>query len=473
MNRASSLGLLLLFISLSLVRGVLYAAVVPPWQAPDEPKHFEYVRLLYEKRRSVGWPDVDPALEQEIIQSMDRYDYWRFGRFNRVGKSFQELWGGASHKLEQPPLSYLFYLPLLLIIRPGETALQLYTFRLESVFLGTLVVLLAFLTAGELFPHDEVMQVGVPTFVTFLPMHTFITSSLNSDHLAEVLVSLSLFLLVRAFRRGLTLLSVVGIAAAVLLAALAKRTALFMLPTLLAAVPLYLAERGRSISWGKALLVGLGPVAGSVGLGLVLLGPAESALVGISPRLANTIHHARFYYLFLPSEQFPLVWEKGYLGPEAQAMYGRWMRIFFQSFWGNFGWLNLPLAAGWYQMLALGCLAGFVGLCGLVIREARGAGWLTQWQRGALLVFCVATVFATAMIWAKNVRGLGFEWTGAPQGRWLYTVVVPIATLLLLGWRALVPERGRRWLLWGWVASLVILDSVALVRYILPFFYGC
>jgi len=472
MNRASSLGLLLLFISLSLVRGLLYAAVVPPWQAPDEPKHFEYVRLLYEKRRLVGWSDVDPALEQEIIQSMDRYDYWRFGRFNRTGKSFQELWGGASHKLEQPPLSYLLYVPLLLMVPPDDTALQLYSFRLESVFLGTLVVLLAFLTAGELFPHDEVMQVGVPTFVTFLPMHTFITSSLNSDHLAEVLVSVSLFLLVRAFRRGLSLLSAAGIAAAVLLAALAKRTALFMIPTLLAAVFLYLAERGHSISWGKAFLIGLGLAIAFVGLGVAFIGPLESALVGISPRLATTIHHARFYYLFLPSEQFPLVWEKGYLGPEAQAIYGRWMRIFFESFWAHFGWLKLPLAARWYQLLGLACLAGLVGLSQLVIREARGPGQLVPWQRALLLVFCLATVFATGMILAKNVRGLGFEWTGAPQGRWLYTVIVPIATLLLLGWRTLVPERGRGWLLWGWVTSFVILDSVALVRYILPFFYG-
>ncbi|HID64018.1 MAG TPA: DUF2142 domain-containing protein, partial [Anaerolineae bacterium] len=255
MSRRRALGLLVLFILLNLVRGLLYAALVPPWQAPDEPKHFEYVRLLYEKRRSVGWSDIDPSLEEEIIQSMDRYEYWRFGRFNQIGKSFKELWGGASHKLEQPPLSYLLYASLLPLIPPAEPAFQLYSFRLVSVFLGTLVVLLAFLTARELFPHDEVMQIGIPTFVTFLPMHTFVTSSLNSDHLAEVLVSLALFLLVRVFRHGLSLYSLAGIGIAVFSAALAKRTALFMVPTLLAAIPLYLVGRGRLISWGKALLL--------------------------------------------------------------------------------------------------------------------------------------------------------------------------------------------------------------------------
>jgi 4-amino-4-deoxy-L-arabinose transferase-like glycosyltransferase len=471
MSRGRSLGLLVLFMLLSLVRGMFYAALVPPWQAPDEPRHFEYIRLLYEKRRSVGWSDIDPSLEEEIIQSMDRYDYWRFGRFHEMGRSFQELWGGASHKLEQPPLSYLLYVPLLLLIPPEETSLQLYSFRLVSVFLGALVVLLAFLTARELFPDDEVMQVGVPAFVTFLPMHTFVISSVNSDHLAEVFVSLSLFLLVRVFRRGLSLYDLVGIWITVLLAALAKRTALFMIPTLLAAVPLYMVGRGRQMSWGKALFISLGLVTALVGLGVAFIGRLESMLVEISPKLAGMIHHARVYYLFLPSQQFPLAWEKGYLGPEALAIYREWMGTLFQSFWGNFGWLNLPLGAGWYQLLGLACVISFVGFFWLVIRES-SRGWLTQWQRGVLLVFSLATIFATGLIVAKHVRSLGFEWAGVPQGRWLFAVIVPIATLLLLGWRALVPERGQRWLLRGWVASFVILDSVALVHYIVPFFYG-
>ncbi len=42
--RRRLLGLLL---AMALLGGVLYAAVVPPWQSPDEPGHFEYVALLY------------------------------------------------------------------------------------------------------------------------------------------------------------------------------------------------------------------------------------------------------------------------------------------------------------------------------------------------------------------------------------------------------------------------------------------
>ena len=39
-------GWLALFLTLALVRGLLYAVATPPWQAPDENGHFEYAWLI-------------------------------------------------------------------------------------------------------------------------------------------------------------------------------------------------------------------------------------------------------------------------------------------------------------------------------------------------------------------------------------------------------------------------------------------
>ena len=44
-HEAAALGLLLLAY---LVLGVLFAVRTPPWQAPDEPAHVNYVRQLVE-----------------------------------------------------------------------------------------------------------------------------------------------------------------------------------------------------------------------------------------------------------------------------------------------------------------------------------------------------------------------------------------------------------------------------------------
>jgi hypothetical protein len=58
---------------LALVRGLLYVALIPPWQGPDEAGHFESVRLFAELGRIPGRADVSPTLEREIVDSMARY----------------------------------------------------------------------------------------------------------------------------------------------------------------------------------------------------------------------------------------------------------------------------------------------------------------------------------------------------------------------------------------------------------------
>ena len=56
------------------------ALVIPPWQGPDETKHFEYARLLFDKRdqliaerRLFRVDDASPELQTQIIASMARH----------------------------------------------------------------------------------------------------------------------------------------------------------------------------------------------------------------------------------------------------------------------------------------------------------------------------------------------------------------------------------------------------------------
>lgn len=466
-----------LFVVLTLVRGLLYAAVIPPWQGPDEPKHFEYVRLLDQLRRPVAWRDADPALERTIIASMDRYRYWQFGRFLTRGESFTALWGGASHKLEQPMLPYVLYTAALSPVASRDIALQLLVLRIVSVLLGALVVLIAYLTARELFPEDDVMQIGIPAFAVFLPMHTFMLSTVNSDHLAEVFVSLAFFLVVKSFRMGLTLRFIVALGLTVLIAVLAKRTALFLVPALVAALPLYRVARGHALRWRTAVLVSVCLLVGLAAIGAVGIAWLDSTLPDTGSGLGNTVHNLRVYYLFLPSEEFPLAWNQSYLGAAARAIYGGWLTAMFRSFWGNFGWLKLPLASGWYWLAALIVTGSIIGLVRLLAQAETASTQLTDWQLGVVLSFMFAILAAVSIIVVKQVRSLGLDWAGAPQGRWLFPAIVPIATLLLLGWKSLVSASPRAarlqpWLLVGWILSIVVLDIAALYGYIVPFFYG-
>jgi len=249
---------LLLLLAISLVRGLIYSAVVPPWQAPDEPRHFEYVKLLYEKHRLVGWGDVTPSVEQEIIASMDTYSFWRLGVVHSevfpvegLPRNFQEIWVPAlSHELHQPPLAYIVYATVLPFVGP-DPATQLFFMRLISVIMGALVVLAAYLTAVEIFPDDPFMFLGVPAMIAFLPMHTYTTGMLTNDNLAALLVSLIILLQVISLRWGFTVRRLAASVILMVLALLTKRTGIVGPPVVLVALILFLARsdvRSR-VSW--------------------------------------------------------------------------------------------------------------------------------------------------------------------------------------------------------------------------------
>lgn len=471
MSRGRSLKLLVLFMLLSLVRGMLYAAIVPPWQAPDEPKHFEYVKLLHQKGRTIGWSDIDPSLEKEIISSMDEYDYWRSGWFLKRGETFQEMWGHTSHKLEQPPLSYILYVIPLFLFTGEDLARQLYAMRCVWIILSILIVVVAFLTVKELSPDDDLLLIGVVAFIVFLPMHTFVTSSINSDHLAELSTSLLMLLLAVTLRRGSTFLRIIAIALFVILGLFAKRTAFVAIPTCIAAVPIYFWGRDSRVQWRK-LALAFSLVGIAIGVAIRFWGKLQILLAQSFPRLWEVINHAYTFYLFLPSQQFPVTFEQGYFSYEALQAYRAYVKSLFESFWGNFGWLKAPLDTPLYLLLGLISLAAVVGLCLFAIRAMRTPDLLPKWQKGTLLVFSLSVLFAFIIIIAKQIRDWGYEWGGRPQGRFLFPVIIPIAILFTLGLRELVPARYRRQFLFGYVGCFIAFDFLCLIRYIIPFFYG-
>jgi 4-amino-4-deoxy-L-arabinose transferase-like glycosyltransferase len=476
---------LFLLLGLALVRGLLYSAVVPPWQAPDEPRHFEYVRLLYEKRRLVGWGDVTPSVEQEIIGSMWRFDYLRYGYTDapppapdELPTRFNEIWAwpGTEHELHQPPLAYLVYLMPLALTATQDTALQLYALRLISVLQGVAVVIIAFQIANELFPDKPRLALAIPAFVTFLPMHTFMTSTINNDHLAEVFVCLLLLILVRGFRRGFSLWSLVTIILVIIAGLLAKRTAFIAMAISVIALPLYLWRRPfrRALSWRQALL-SLAAV-----LGILVLVAAIilywSQAVAEANRIGSWRDWLVQFYLFLPSELFPASFRHKLISPQALQIYQHYLWFLFQTFWARFGWQNIPLDGLGYYLLAEVSLVALLGLGLFAIRAGRRVIHLEWWQRRVLILFALSIVMAGALVIGREIRNwdlnLARGGPGWPSGRYLFPVIIPIATLFVLGWSELAPKRHRAAWTIALLGLLILLDSFSLFFLIIPYFYG-
>jgi len=141
---------------------------------------------------------------------------------------------------------------------------------------------------------------------------------------------------------------------------------------------------------------------------------------------------------FLRLRELGWVWRSGRL-LEAPPL-GGWLlgRVFFVTFWGQFGWMSLPLVGGapWEGALYLVCAAGLIGVVGWLLAPGQPA-----WRRRAVLLMlamAAAGVFLPLLNAYTAPRNQVIQ-----QGRYLFPALAPVALLLALGWRALLPRRMR------------------------------
>ena len=449
---------LALLLALSLIRGVLYSAVTPPWQAPDEPDHFQYIAFLVRYHRLPTRQDVaaEKRLQTQVYASMQEFDFWTRRAHTPVPPALEKEYRAA---IGNPPLYYLFGALLLAPFSSHDPVTQLHALRLGSVLLSTLTVLMAYLTAQALFPKDAPWQLAVTAFVVFLPMHTFITSSVNNDSLAELLASLVVYSLLRMLKEGLSWRRVVSVSCLLVSGLLTKRTTTFAVPlAALTVIPLYYLKKSPKLSpadkasrWLRSQYIWL-LVIGAIGL----------SLWALTRHLPSAIRHSLFAIRY-----FRLLLEPQRYAPTALKTYALFFLLTFASFWANFGWMNVPLDLGWYAALAVFSLLALGGLCLFAIRVVRGTETLEIWQRRALLMLLLAVV----LIFAQTSGLMTVQ--GIPQqGRYLFPALIPLAVFFTLGLREWVPTRYRSVFPLALALGMFVLDSVSLCCYIIPHFYG-
>lgn len=453
---------------LFLLRGMMYSAIIPPWQAPDEFRHFEYIRLILDNKRLVGYRDLSQPLQEEIIASMVDHRYWQFGYTplpydpSDPPHTLEEVVPPVySHMLYQPPLYYVLAALWLLPFSEADVTTQLLVVRLFSVLLGASTVIVAFLTIRQVFRDEPFMTIGVPMVITLLPMHTLINSSANSDVLAELLVSLTIFALVRMIVRERAWASMLAVPLLLVLGWFTKRTALITLPLALASLAIWFWSRRIRLS-GR-LLLGLATV-----LVLILL----PSLWALSQGCLDSFLGQAKAYLIIPKSVGELVQEGGVLSRAAIPLCLDFLVVLFESFWARFGWMNVSVAPAWYRAAGVATLVAFLGLLLLAIRALKGKTSPSREKWGAIILLGLAVPSALVFILAGMVRVRTIVPEALPQGRYLFPVIVPLAFFLLLGWREVVPQRWRLQLLLVVLSAFFFFDLACLVYYLIPYYYG-
>lgn len=454
--------------------------IVPLWQAPDEPSHFEYIKLILERRTFPKEGDVSIRIRKEIVTSLIEQDAGRYmpgfviPREALKAPEPPEIPGPS--QLVHPPLYYLLNALILLPLQYQGIATQAYSARLVSVALSALVVLVALLTARELFPEEPFLTLGIPTLVLFIPAHTFMTSTINNDHLAELICSLFVYLSVRAFRRGISLWSALPFGLLMLLGIWTKATAVVMIPFagagLLLSLPGRIASRSRGWRWaflGLVVAMGVGIIAMAVDFRAGEAVPETSAVSwDVKPwvyRVARDWLHLRLD----PAVVHSLVdWRRSI---QYRQLYLTEMKLLFETFWARFGVRYLGLDSLWYVVVAVVNLASVAGLALFATRRWRdGKHRLASWQVKSLLYLFACTAI-TSVVVVLRIHPLGPS-SYLPHARYLYVGIVPVATLFMVGLREIIPPRWHHLGFLTWVSCLFLFDTVCLLGYVVPFFRG-
>lgn len=431
-----------------LLAGGLYAILTPAWQAPDEPAHYNYIRYL---ANQPGFPELTGSCyDQAYLEVLKSH---RFPPELPVES--------VCYEFHQPPLYYLLSLPVY-VLSSGS----LISLRLFSVALGAGVVILAFTIGRAVFPERPPLAYGTMAFVAFVPMHVAMLASVNNDALAGLIVATLLLLMIRRLNHeppptaNRQSTYVAGQPAAqndwllgllLGLGLITKLTVYIVIP--LVAVMLWLAEGeakrrsgeaakpdGRFGTWptifrrlvviyGLALLVALPWYARNAALygnfDILGLGRHDEIVVG---QLRTT----------------EVIATTGLLPHLANLA-----TTTFHSFWGQFGWMAVPMDQRTYQLLTILSLLALGGLI-FTIYDLR-------FTHHSSLILLILTLLLTLLAYAwYNLTFVQF------QGRYLFPALIPLGLFFTMGLYEGFTWRRRWWpvlALAGGLAWIVITST--------------
>lgn len=446
------LAVLLFF---QLVFGVMYGVRTPRWQAPDEPAHFNYVRVLAESGSF-------PVLEQ------GDYDAAYLEKIKSEKFPPELSVDSIRYEAHQPPLYYVLAIPLYL----GAQALGadvVLALRLWNVFLGLLVSLTAFRILRYVFPASPLLRLASVGIIATLPMHIAMSAAINNDTLAEVVVATILLLAVlrvhaQIQRKRFLVLGGLAYGIALLTKTTIYSSAVLLLAAEIGYQQIFAARQGASAARFATLRPNI-PALLAAGKTLLHLFVISFALSGA--------WFARNVFTYGVNDVFG--WQRHDLVVAGQTTTAQWiatngvrntlidlLAISFKSFWAQFGWMGVLVNDRIYVVLFVLSAAASLGALIFLARlwhQRRAFPSEVRWTWLLLGLLLALVVAADAYYNLKFFQ---------PQGRYLFYALIPIAGFWAAGLFELLNARYARVVFALLYVGMLGLDYIALAWFIVP-----
>ena len=408
-------------IALFFILGLCYSYYTPLWTPPDEERHFTYGEYIAQKHTLPSYTSAPEG--NSVHMAYHPPLYYMIGSLfshedQRLLKEEISVNDGPGYRLLTLPKKETEF-PY------AGKARTAYLLRFLSLMLGGITISLIYSIALMFFPKDQLFASVTAIFVATIPQFLHVSASISNENLSTTLSAAYLLLLLYYLRDPARLRWQVGSGILLGLCLLSKTSTVFYLPvTTLFILWLCLRDKRNPIL----------PLFFILGTAIVVSGWwfLRNWLMFNDPTFVKTYDTLNSFHL----RGVPL--SLGYVTTVIEKT--------FTTFFGFFGALEFSLPDFHFAIYGVIILLSIVGLCLLWAKKA-----LSSLQVNMLGLFLLVILVETGMYAYINIKYTGFY-----LGRYLYMVIAPIAMILMMGFRSLLPLRWRN-------PSLVVLSFVLII----------